>query len=298
MKKILVPVDGSPFAEHALGVALGIAARTGAEVRLAMVAERQRLTEAVWWEVYMQGHQAYLDGILASLAPSEDPGVDVSGAMLEGDVVECLLDESTEWGADLVVICTHGHGGLSRAWLGSVADAVVHESAVPVLLVRPPEDDVSPKPRFVPSRIVVTLDGSNFAEAALSPALDLVTAAGAELALVYVVAFPAQVSSYLPDTTARNNEFIAAAEVEGRGYLEQLQGRLSPVVGPIETRVLVSTNPVRGVLEAVDEIGADLIVSASHARQGVSRWILGSVVDKIVRGGSTPVLVVPWRTDS
>lgn len=297
MKKILVPVDGSQFAERALGVALGIAGKTGAEVRLAMVAERQRLTEAVWWETYMAGHQTYLDGLLASLDPASDPGVDVSSTLLEGEVVECLLDESAEWRADLVVICTHGHGGLSRAWLGSVADALVHESAVPVLLVRPPDEDSSPQERFVPTRIAVTLDGSTFAEAALGPAVELAKATGAGLALVNVVSFPAQVSSYLPDTTVDNNEFIAAAEIDGRSYLGKLTGPLEVEVGSVETRVLVSTGAARGVLEAVGEVGADLIVTASHARRGVSRWVLGSVADKIVRGGSTPVMVVPQRTD-
>lgn len=294
MKKILVPVDGSPFAEFAIDMAVGIAKETGAEVRLTMVAERQHLSQAVAWEVYMKGHTTYLDGLVARLrASGEAP--DVSSSLLEGDVVPCLLEEMSDWGADMVVMTTHGHGGLARAWLGSVADALIHESTVPLLLGRPPETDISPKAFWIPRRIAVTLDGSVFAEAALGPALDLVTATGADLALVHVVSYPVQVTSYLPDTVTDNTDFIAAAETDARGYLAQIRERLEAVVGPVDTRVMVSPTPAMGVLEAVDELEVDLIVCATHARRGVSRWLLGSVADKLVRSGRAPVLAVPHR---
>lgn len=295
MKKILVPVDGSAFAEFAIDAAFGIARKTGAEVRLAMVAERQHLTEAVSWEVYMGGHQGYLDDLLARLEGSRPEGTDLTSSLIEGDVVPTLLEEASDWGADLLVMSTHGHGGLSRAWLGSVADALVHASEIPLLLVRPPETEVSPRSQWVPTRIAVTLDGSTFAEAALGPALELATGVDADIALVHVVSYPAQVSSYLPDTVLDNTDFIITAETDARGYLAPITERLEPVVGPVETRVMVSAQPANGVLDAVQELDIDLIVCATHARRGVARWLLGSVADKIVRGGSTPVLIVPNR---
>ena len=91
-----------------------------------------------------------------------------------------------ELGADLVVMTTHGRGGLRRAWLGSVTDQLIRSAEVPVLVVRPGEAGAA-RPVWEPGEILVALDGSPLAEAALEPAIEVARLWDAELSLVQVV---------------------------------------------------------------------------------------------------------------
>ncbi|MEM7416126.1 MAG: universal stress protein [Gemmatimonadota bacterium] len=294
MKRILVPLDTSPFAERARPAALSLAAASGAQVRLVAVAERQRITEALFWETYTGRLDAYLANVLDRVKEMDPPVEDVSTTLLEGaDISDTLLQEARVWGADLIVMTTHGYGGVSRAWLGSVTDALLGDSHVPALVIRPPDDPSADPVVFIPDPIAVTLDGTSFAEHALSPAIEWARLFDSRLLLTHVVAYPAQVSAYLPDTVTDNSDFVAATEGHARSYLGGVEGRLEAAMDHVESKVLVSSTPAHGVLDAVAESGAQLIVTASHGRRGLARWILGGVTDKIIRGGNTPVLVVP-----
>lgn len=298
MNRILVPLDTSPFAERALPAALTLAAATGAEVRLLAVAERQRITEALFWETYMGRLDSYLANVLDRVKDTDPPVEEVSTKLLEGsEISETILEEAGEWEADLIVMTTHGYGGLSRAWLGSVADALLGQAEIPTLVIRPPEDPSADPTVFNPDPIVVTLDGTPFAEVAVGVAMEWASLFDSALLLTHVVAYPAQVSAYLPDTVSDNSEFVAATEAHARSYLDGIEGRLSAAVDQVESKVLVSTTPAQGVLDAVASSGAQLIVTASHGRRGLARWVLGGVTDKIIRGGHTPVLVVPAKEE-
>lgn len=294
MKRILVPLDTSPFAERALPAALSLAAAGGAEVRLVAVAERQRITEALFWETYMGRLDTYLANVLDRVKEMDPPIEQISTKLLEGaEISDTVLDEAQEWGADLIVMTTHGYGGVSRAWLGSVTDAILGDTHIPTLVIRPPEDPSTDPVVFSPDPIAVTLDGTPFAEHALSTAMEWARLFDSGLLLTHVVAYPAQVSAYLPDTVSDNSDFIAATEGHARSYLEGVEGRLRAAMDNVESKVLVSSTPAHGVLDAVAQSGSQLIVTASHGRRGLARWVLGGVTDKIIRGGHTPVLVIP-----
>lgn len=294
MKRILVPFDGSRHAARALDAALEVAKSNASELRLVTVAERQRITEATWWETYMGNLRAELEKARSEIRRGDEPVPETSVGLLEGEVVDAILEEARRWGADLVVMGTHGLGGLARAWMGSVADALVAETDVPVMLVRP-DDNGDQKVGFAPQLVAVTLDGSDFAEGALGPATDIAGFFGAKLMLIHVVSYPAQVSTYLPDTVTDNTDFIAKRVEAGNAYLEGIEEKLELTGQQVETKVVVSARPAIGVLDATAEVGADLVVTASHRRRGPARWLLGGVADKIIRGGHTPVVVVPGR---
>lgn len=295
MKRILVPFDGSRHAVRAIDAALELAKSNGSELRLVTVAERQRITEAVWWETYMGNLRAELEKARVEIAQGEAPVPETSAGLVEGEVVDAILTEARRWKADLIVMGTHGLGGLARAWLGSVADALVAETDVPVMLVRPDDNGLDQKLDFAPRLVAVTLDGSAFAEEALGPAIDLAGSFGSTLLLIHVVSYPAQVSTYLPDTVIDNTHFVEEGVEAGNAYLAGIEERLEVTGQQVETKVVVSPRPAIGVLDAAAEAGADLVVTASHRRRGPARWLLGGVADKIIRGGHTPVVVVPGR---
>ena len=293
IRKILVPVDGSAFAESALSLALALSEKTGAEVRLAMVNEPTDLPTGVWAESFLANHARYLESITESVSERASGSTSVSSVLLGGDVGTALCEEVTSSDVDLVVMSTHGHGGLMRMWLGSVADAVLRQSPAPVLLVRPGESDAGDP--VVPdsvSHVVVPLDGTPFAEAAIEPAFAVGRLFGASFTLLRTVSYPVMISSYLPDSVVENEDYIRTAEEGARNYVEAIRARVDDGSSPIDTEVLISHSPAAGVLEHVAAKGVDLIAMASHGRQGLARAALGSIADKVVRGSHTPVLIV------
>ena len=96
-----------------------------------------------------------------------------------------IVATAAELGVDLIVMSTHGRGGLGRLYYGSVADEVLRGSPVPVLLVHASSRIVPPAASG--SRVVVPLDGSAFGEVAIEQAVDLARTVAADLVLLRVV---------------------------------------------------------------------------------------------------------------
>jgi nucleotide-binding universal stress UspA family protein len=180
VQTILVPLDGSPFAEQALPWALSVARRAGARLELVRVHVLYALKDphAGWCPFdpaeeaeCIRQEQLYLDATakrLAAITP-----VPITSALVEGAEADGILGRIRAGKADLVVMTTHGRGPLRRFLLGSVADQVVRRSAAPVLLVRPHEGPTGPIPEPFVEDVLAPLDGSALAEQALGPALDL-----------------------------------------------------------------------------------------------------------------------------
>ncbi len=141
---ILVPLDGSALAERALGQAQVLAKAAGAKLLLVSVVSGfedpgmiRRAESVRALEVLYEQEKQRLAGYLSSTAQQiEEEGISVQTLLLEGDAAVELLRASRESGADLIVMSTHGRGGLERLWLGSVAIRVAHAAELPVLLVR------------------------------------------------------------------------------------------------------------------------------------------------------------------
>jgi nucleotide-binding universal stress UspA family protein len=115
-----------------------------------------------------------------------------STSVREGSAETQILEEAESWGADLIVMSTHGQGAVSRFWLGSVADHCLRHSRVPLMLVLAcPGSVTQGETLFSPKRVIVPLDGSELAERALGPASLLAASFGAPLSLTSVVDNPA-----------------------------------------------------------------------------------------------------------
>lgn len=135
-------------------------------------------------------------------------------------------------------------------------------------------------------RILIPLDGSEFAEAALPHACALAACTGAELVLLRVAVQPLY-GSVSPDSSP---SIRADTEAEASAYLDRVAGELR--AAGFRVTAETCTGPVaETILDYAAGIRADLIVMSTHGRSGLARWFIGSVADKIVRGARLPVLL-------
>jgi nucleotide-binding universal stress UspA family protein len=299
-RSLLVPLDGSTFAEHALPLALGIARRAGATLRVArvhvpftsMYADSMSPFAYEAEAAVMGQERAYLDGVVKRLAAVWP--APVQSALLEGPAVaEVLNGHATRNGVDLIVMTTHGRGPLTRFWLGSVADKLVRRAAVPLLLVRPHEGvpDLAQEP--VLRHVLIPLDGSELAEQVLEPAMTLGTLMQADYSLlrVYGPLIETQLDPFSYGAVGGfeppPDELKAAAQT----YLEQVAERLRAKGLHVRTHAVFGQRAAVAILQEAQALGVDLIALESHGRGGLDRLLLGSVADKVVRGATLAVLV-------
>lgn len=187
-KKLLVPLDGSSFAEQALKPAATLARALDAYVELVLVRKPMAFNEivdAAWLRDPSEGERAYITAKAQELAREES--IVVSGSAIRGLAAEAICEHAKAIGAELIVMTSHGRTGISRMWMGSVANEVIRESPVPVLVLRPEARRKHPFGRAGIRRILVTLDGSPLANAILDSATRLARGFGATLSLLRVV---------------------------------------------------------------------------------------------------------------
>jgi nucleotide-binding universal stress UspA family protein len=294
-KTIIVPLDGSAFAEYALPTALSLANRWAAELHLVTVEEPVVAIPDVHFEVgtaVRRWATDYLDDVGSRIR--ERTGVEAETTVRDGPVSLTIQAVVQELRADLVVMSTHGRGPMSRAWLGSIADALVRDSGVPILLVRPDGEEAPDLGTEVALRhVLIPLDGSTVAESVLELALSLGRSWDARYTLLRLVRYPTQaVSAYLPDTVQMVEQIVREGTATAEEYLSRAATRLSESGVAVETEVAVVNSVARGIIQHADELRVDLIALASHGHGGFRRAVLGSVADKVVRGAVQTVLVV------
>ncbi len=301
-RSILVPLDGSSFGEHALPSALTLARRAGAALHLVHVhqppafPDQMLITAAGVDEQLRREERSYLERLVGRLRGSDVP---VQGTLLEGDLLPALEDHVRAAQADLIVMTTHGRGPLSRFWLGSLTDHLVRSAPVPLLLIRPHERPADLNETFALRQILIPLDGSPIAEQALEPARTLAEVMQARCTLVRVIAtapvnedLAAQTLSGLSHAAfERLKEAHDQARHKALEYLEQAAARLRQRGVHVLCCVAESDQPAAKLLQQIHAQDADLVALATHGRAGVSRLVLGSVADKLVRGAAVPVLI-------
>lgn len=290
LRTVLAPLDGTPFAEAALPLAAQVARRHGAALRLVLVHDPpvDGSDAAAALAVALRGSTLdYLRAVASRLDPGGGLVHEVN--VLQGPVGATLATASSR--ADLVVLATHGRGGLSRAWLGSVADYLLRHAAAPVLLVRPTEVPATFGP--VPlSRVLVPLDVSAASEAAIAAAT-AVADAPAHLTLLQVIEPVFGVGEpALPYPVPMDRTLLE----ELRGAAESRLGRLAVALRSgghrAEAKVVHGVSPAAAILGEARDGGHHLIAMTTQGQGGVGRLLLGSVADKVIRGADIPVLTL------
>jgi nucleotide-binding universal stress UspA family protein len=292
-RNILVPLDGSTLGEQALPHALGIARRAGATLHLVHVHTMDLSVLAEFPsdkpldDAIQKAELAYLDTAVTRIAATWDGAVNM--ALRDGVIVTALHDYALEHTIDLVVLTSHGRGGIVRAWLGSTADLLVRTLSVPVLIVRP--QDKPPNLWLSPNieHILVPLDGSPLGEQVLGPALDVGGDALRTLTLLHTVEpiAPEYMGLGYGEVMQRVQR---ETEERSRHYLAQVAARLHGPGLMVHTHVEVGA-PASSALYYAEANGVDLIALATHGRGGLARFVIGSIADKVARGAHLPVLL-------
>jgi nucleotide-binding universal stress UspA family protein len=292
-RKIMVPLDGSAFGEQALPLALALARRCDATVYLAHVRDEDwsklpaapgASADQPWTQ-----DQIYLERVAESAVSGNLPPVDT--ALLDGPVAEALSAYAQTNSIDLIVMSTHGRGALGRIWLGSVAAAMACRTPAPLLLMRPPQKATAEEQETTVHHILIPLDGSRLAEAALEPALMLGKLTGARYTLLQALD-PLLVEHTRPPYAAgleryRLPEIWNTAE----RYLESIAAQLRESAVQVQTSVVIG-QPPQAIYTYVEAQQVDLIAMATHGHSGLIRYILGSVADAVVHRADVPVLLV------
>jgi nucleotide-binding universal stress UspA family protein len=293
--RLLVPLDGSKLAEAVLPLVETLAAAYSATVILLHVLERSA-PATVHGERHLTTQdeaQAYLHEIAHRL---EEQGTSVefhAHEAPEGDVARSIADHAGEERADLIVLCTHGRGRVRSLIFGSIAQQVLRSGTTPVLLARVARKDTPLT--FRPRVILVPLDGTTGAEAALGPAQDLASRLGAGLHLVMVVPTLSTVrgdraatATLLPHAT---EVMLELEERDAATYLQQMADRVRTPSIQVTTEIRRG-NTTTELVEETTEPEVGLVVIATHGKSGLQAIWAGSVTARVLGHTHAPVLLL------
>ena len=297
--RIAVPLDGSPFANRAIPLALALARRSAATVELLHVHEQVLVAiGAPPFSVRVDDDErARMRAELVTLAEelAADSGVEVVAQFLDGDVLDSLRHRVVEGDVGLVVMMTHGRRGMGRLWLGSVADGLVRESPVPVLLMRAGAEWPQELREPLFPRVLVPLDDSDIGEEILPLVLSLATPGDTTLVLLSVVdpavALRASAVDLRPDDQKSAIPFTESVKGATEVRLTRLADELRANWMNVVTEVIVDSHPAQCIVTYAERQRIDLVALSTHSRGALGRVLMGATADKVIRGASTPVLV-------
>lgn len=310
-RHIVVPLDGSPLAERALAPAHRIARAMaglleaegdeGVPVKLVLLRAASP-TSLVAADPFLYDElarmaldeaQSYLNATAAELPAAN---VQVETRAVAGPAAEAVVHYAEDSGADLIVLSSHGRTGGSRWVYGSVAEKVLHHAPCAVTIIRAQ----AKLDMFQNRAILVPLDGSKLAEMALGPAMALAKGVGSDVILLRVVPTPEPVPEGLvtpgaPSTRQRLTVEQKERE-EAERYLQQIYSQLP--TAHLFFDVAVTTGYVAdAIVDYANAHHVDLIVMSSHGRSGVSRWLYGSVAEKVLRGAECATMIMRAPAD-
>jgi nucleotide-binding universal stress UspA family protein len=281
---VIVPLDGSSLSERALVHGAGMASRTGAELGLIRIA-RIGADEPELAEI-----RNYLARVAGTLAERADTIAE------RGRPAETIIKYALERENPVIVMSTHGRGGIQRWMTGSVADEVVRSAGIPVLLVRG-DKELPVGSSFEIPAILVPLDGSEQAECALEHAVGLARAFDSKIHLLRVVDTPsayAMLSRHMETAVTGDilDQIIDSMRRESSTYLEELAARISSQGVNVSSSILEGY-PGEQIVEFERRGFFQLVVMATTGRSGVSRFVFGSVAERVLKLGRSPVMMVP-----
>lgn len=294
-QKVLVSLDGSELAELVLPYAAQLSGRVGSEVTLMFVTESAKYQNQHMYRVYLQKMAEVIqEKAQRYVAEPGEKVIEVRSVVAVGEPAEEIVDYADKNGIGLIVMATRGRSGIRRWALGSVADKVVRAAKQPVVLIRAKgavPETLPGKDAF--NKLLVALDGSKEGEAALPYVEELAIRLKAEIVLLQVVAQAYHVYTFGDGSTQipYTEEEMKPLEANAASYLEKA-GALLRDKGITTTSQVRVGSAADEIIKVADELRVDMVAMSTHGRSGVGRWAFGSVADRVLREGNTPVLVV------
>ncbi|TAK20782.1 MAG: universal stress protein [Chloroflexota bacterium] len=280
-RAILVPLDGSDLSERAIEAARRLAGAMSASIVLTRVVHASPPEEHTRQAAAVEAAEKYLNDIAAGLRAQGEAAICEACA---GDPAERIVEQAGLWRAEIIVMATHGRGGVGRLIHGSVADSVVRRSSVPILLVPARAEHHA---RLDGDSVVVAVDGSPFAEHALAHAAEMAREMVASLVITRAVFWdPAPLHGLAPSLTT-----IDEMRDDAQQYVDNLAAEVQRA--GVDARGVVVVGPTTHViLDEAESANAAVIVLATHGRGGLGRFAMGSIATEIVTHARRPVLLI------
>ncbi|HZE96630.1 MAG TPA: universal stress protein [Planctomycetota bacterium] len=279
MRRILVPLDGTPESESILDEVVRIDLPDSTMDLLHVIPHlHSAASDSPAVDLNLEkAAEMYLDGVSRRV-----PSQRVRTWIWRGDAGEEITRAATTLKSDLIAMCTHARSSLSHLLLGSVTEAVVRESFLPVLLVRPKLES----PALPLRRILVAIDGTDPSRHLVDSVRLIAKGKSPEIVFFHVVVpliitdpvtgfTPVGIPQPPPDPVPALRE--DAEKLSSEGYRTRVE--------------VVNGGAADQILTCAKSLSADLIVVGTSARQGLSHFFLGSVADEIIRHADRPVLV-------
>ena len=291
---MMVPTHGDDTERPALFIAVSLALKLGAELRLVQVepeaiilaAGTTGFAEAAdFAEAERASRKQRLDALAAEC---RGWGVVAATVIAEGPPGPTLTEYAEQNGVDLIVMVSHCRGGLKRITLGSVTDFVIRNTHIPVLVVKPHATFIANVPGENPTRVLVPLDGSALAEEVLPHVESLARSLSATVILVQVMTPFADPSREIIDPAMPWWETQLAS---GDTYLSRVARYLTEKGLTVRHEVLTGENIADAVIRCAVREDAGVIALATSGVGGLRRLVLGTVADRISRRSPISVLV-------
>ncbi len=279
-ERILVPLDGSELAEQALPYVEELARKLNSEVILITVCLPGAPLERALTE-YIERRAEKIQSL----------GIKTRSVCIEGEPAASIINFAGKNDISLIVISTHGRTGIGHWPLGSIASKVVQRSHIPVFLVRSSQLATATADKKL-QKILVTLDGSHFAEAIIPHVESLARTMNSEVILARViepVRLP-QLAAYR-EREKYEQEYMAKLEREAERYLNKKKGTLR-AKGVKASSALRQGKPAETIIQYAEDKSISLIALTTHGFSGITKWAYGSVTSRIIEGSSKPVLLV------
>lgn len=294
---ILVPLDGSAMADRVLPHVAAIAQIDGPSITLLRVLETDDLeskpVDPLAWYFEKAEAQARLDEAASQLAQF---GLAASTVLLEGSSAQRIVEYAQGQGTDLLVLSSHGKGGLSGWSVSGVALKVIHRAGTSIMLVRSRQESAEEHSGGTAevvhyTRILAPLDGSQRAESALPLASALAERHSADLLIVHVVSRPNMIQHVplSPEDVALAEGLVERNANEANKYFAQMQSRLPPQT---QTRVLIEDSVARALHQLVEQEQIDLVVLSAHGHSCHSELPYSALVNHFITYGATSLFIL------
>jgi nucleotide-binding universal stress UspA family protein len=285
-QKILVPLDGSDLAELALPYAEELAIAFNSEVVLVHVSESVE-------SEYQHMHQLYIEDVAGQMKKGLKR---VSPVVISGKPAEEILSYDEKNNIGLVVMTSYGSSGKTDWAAGGIATKVLHDSRVPLLLVKVAKPSRKAPPKRLLSRVLLPLDGSEAGEAAVVYVAELMSRLELEVILFGVIPTGQHVRSVGGlDFILYPEQQLEIFKKEASEYLNKVYRKLKRRKGEVKIELKVSDKAgdiAQEIIDYAQEKKVSLIAISSHGHSGIERWVFGSTANKVVQDSKTAVLVV------
>lgn len=290
---ILVPLDGSPLAECVLPQVIAMSQAFNSKIMLLHVLDKSRtgtstqVFDLLNWQINKTEARLYLERIDDRL---QESGLKPEATVLEGQVAESISEFAQNKEMNLVILSSHGHSGLKKWGISSIAQKVILSAPTSLLIVRAPLQ-MKDQPY---ERILVPLDGSWRAENVLPVVALLARQQKSQIQIVHVVKTP-EMARHMPpvqEDIDLSNRIVARNREEALHYLDQVQSR-SPLAGiDVKAHLLIGDNAAVALHELVDREQIDLVALSAHGYSGSNQWPYGSMVNNFILYGKVPLLII------